>query len=764
MPFLTTVGRNYYVRRLWPFVLVYFVYELLEVGILAWLHRGDIDWGFVAVLRLLGNLAVESSSSLLFLLVPFLLYLLALPRAFHGGKTDRVVTTVLFALFCLVNCCEEVAEVCTEDMFSFYALKFWQSPKEAWPHFGDVFPLWPSALCVVGGVGAALAVFRKRLVCRDGVPHVAVRVVVPLFAAAGAFVLSWMNDDMAGASPDNMELAKDGMFTLFGDVFAVTPLPNLHTIFAFPVMWASGLALLGLGAFVVTRWFGVERGRLACFGRGWCERLKAVLHVRSDFALWLLVVLAGVLLVRVVSMGAYPLMDTTEARYAEMSRKMIESGNWLVPMFDYGVPFWGKPPLSFWASAATMEVAGVTAWGARLAPFLASLAIGALFFAWPFRTDRREKALACFVVLATCGLGFVAAGAVMTDEFLALGTMLAMVAFWKAVSEPVPRPIWGFLMFAGLAVGLLSKGPLCLVLAGLPIFLWTLWFRKWRTVWERVPWVRGTVLMLGLSLPWYLLAERAFPGFLDYFIVGEHFERFVVKGWQGDLYGSGHATPLGMIWVYGVTMFLPWSLVLPFLWFRARGEAARQPGEAEESVFLWLWGLAPLLFFSVAKNILPAYVLPGLPALAKLVVRYAWRADVQYRGARYVLFLPCAVFAVIAFFLFGGGFGHLEYRCQKDVLAAWDGRSPLYYWDGEKVPYSAQFYSGGKAVELKPGVPVPAVREGGRVFLAMKEADYERFREELPGWRRVSEGRRYVLLVSPEGGGMKSVSAGRVGS
>lgn len=46
-------------------------------------------------------------------------------------------------------------------------------------------------------------------------------------------------------------------------------------------------------------------------------------------------------------MGAYPLMDTTEARYAEMSRKMLETNQWLVPQFDYGIPFWGKPPLSF---------------------------------------------------------------------------------------------------------------------------------------------------------------------------------------------------------------------------------------------------------------------------------------------------------------------------------------------------------------------------------------------------------------------------------
>lgn len=120
-------------------------------------------------------------------------------------------------------------------------------------------------------------------------------------------------------------------------------------------------------------------------------------------------------------------------------------------------------------------------------------------------------------------------------------------------------------IFVGLAIGLMSKGPLALVLTGFPITLWTVWNREWKNVWNSLPWIKGALLMLALSLPWYLLAERQTPGFLHYFIVGEHFQRFTVKGWQGDLYGSGHASPLGTIWLYGLTMFLPWTLLLPLL-------------------------------------------------------------------------------------------------------------------------------------------------------------------------------------------------------
>ena len=66
-------------------------------------------------------------------------------------------------------------------------------------------------------------------------------------------------------------------------------------------------------------------------------------------------VLGIVVALRLLTLGLYPLTDPTEARYAEMARKMLDTGNWLTPMFDVGVPFWGKPPLAFWMSALPID-------------------------------------------------------------------------------------------------------------------------------------------------------------------------------------------------------------------------------------------------------------------------------------------------------------------------------------------------------------------------------------------------------------------------
>ena len=228
----------------------------------------------------------------------------------------------------------------------------------------------------------------------------------------------------------------------------------------------------------------------------------------------------------------------------------------------------------------------------------------------------------------------------MTDMFMALGTTLCMVSFWRAVNEA--KTPWRWVFFIGLAVGLLAKGPVATVITGLALFIWVAWAGAWGVVWQRLPWWRGALLTALLSLPWYLLAEHRTPGFLQYFIVGEHFQRFLVSGWTGDLYGQGHPVARGLIWWFGFGGFLPWTLVallaLGVLWrkpsavsLQGQGEPAVALGHslgrhAKEWQYLVAWTVAPLLFFTSARNILEAYVLPGLPAFALLATLLVFAA------------------------------------------------------------------------------------------------------------------------------------------
>jgi len=272
--------------------------------------------------------------------------------------------------------------------------------------------------------------------------------------------------------------------------------------------------------------------------------------------LWALLVLLGLL--RLASLGAYPLADMTEARYGNVARLMAETGDWITPQYTEGVPFWGKPPLSTWLAAISMKLFGINEFAARFPSLLMALAAMALVWQLGARQRSRDHALAAAMVLATSAVFFVSSGAVMTDPALLVGTTLSMSAFWQSINRSggAGKP-WGYAFFIGLAIGLLAKGPVAMVLTALPIGAWVLLQRRWLHAWQRLPWVSGLVLTAFLSAPWYLLAEWNTPGFLNYFLVGEHWKRFTVPGWQGDLYGKAHSMPKGSIWLYGLLAALP---------------------------------------------------------------------------------------------------------------------------------------------------------------------------------------------------------------
>ena len=453
----------------------------------------------------------------------------------------------------------------------------------------------------------------------------------------------------------------------------------------------------------------------------------------------LLLLLVVVVAVRLATLGAYPLLDPTESRYAEIARKMLETGDWLVPQVDYGVPFWGKPPLSTWLSALAMAVVGVNEFGARLPSFLLLVGCGALIWQLARLRAGADFALWALAAFATTGLVFVCAGAVMTDPALVLATTVSMAGFWIALHGPeTARRAAGFAFFAGLAAGLLAKGPVAVVLTMLPVGAWTLWTREWRAAWTRVPWLAGLLLTLALAVPWYWAAEHASPGFLDYFLVGEHWKRFVEPGWKGDLYGQAHARPRGTIWVWWFVATLPWSpLALGWL---ARALATRSAGARRLlgdpwCAYLLLWSLGPMLFFTVSGNVLPTYVLPGMPAFALLLCEF-WRPGVARpaTSARTVrpavkLMLACGSGLLVVFLAvivsqrqrFDVDLSHRA--LVRTYVATRASEADRLVFVGQR-PISAEFYARGKAIKVEDMRALAAYRASPEAdFFAVRVVD-----------------------------------------
>lgn len=457
---------------------------------------------------------------------------------------------------------------------------------------------------------------------------------------------------------------------------------------------------------------------------------------KSRSILWGLVLL---LFVRLLAMDWFPLTDPTEARYAEIARKMVETGNWITPQFDYGVPFWAKPPLHTWLSAAGIAVFGVTPFAARLGILLATFATLIILWRWACTiTDRRTAAVAVLVA-ASSGLFFVSAAFVQTDMVLTLGVTASMAGFYNGLAG---SRRWAWLFFLGLAIGLLAKGPVAVVLSITPIAVWMLWRGNWKDL-ARLPWVGGIVLCAVLVIPWYIAAEIATPGFLRYFLIGEHIQRFLQPGWRGDLYGAGREHARGSIWLFWIVATLPWSPLLPILIWRLRKNGL--PNDRGLQLYLVLFALTPLVFFTLAANILLAYVLPGVPAAALLPVILWTQTGPNGAGwlklgvAEVLVIFTCIT---VASFI---GLDRSYLPTEARLIADYPGPGRLAILDARS--FSAEFYTHGKITRLETPTGLAAwLKPGDGVLVAKNE--YDAFASHFGNTMKpIAEDRKYLLFI-----------------
>jgi 4-amino-4-deoxy-L-arabinose transferase-like glycosyltransferase len=413
-----------------------------------------------------------------------------------------------------------------------------------------------------------------------------------------------------------------------------------------------------------------------------------------------LIFLAVILVGRTLLSSILPLTDFSEARYAEIGRKILVFNDWITLWFMEDVPFWGKPPLAFWSVAASFKVLGVSFFNDTATTEIYTLVTAAVVFRWVRIHWNQEVAVYVAVVFLGAWLTLQTAGAVITDPLLVLSTTVVMTCFWDAIHVRDRFSIW--VMWIALGIGLLAKGPLAPVLCGLACGAWVIVYRQWKPFFSSVGGIMlipGLIVMLLVAAPWYLAAERATPGFFDYFIVGEHFQRYVETEWPGDRYGGVKDQPLGMIWIYFLLASMPWSLfaVVRLLKRSNRIVVTQSYHDAPLLTgYLLCWTLAPLVFFTPAKNILITYVMPALPAAAVLI---ATRADAIIVPRRYLI--HTASIAAIIFFLgflgawYVGGYENHRYN-QRPIIRAYQAMNevdpgPLIYTGAYR--FSAVFYT-----------------------------------------------------------------------
>lgn len=444
--------------------------------------------------------------------------------------------------------------------------------------------------------------------------------------------------------------------------------------------------------------------------------------------------------IRLATLGSYPLFDPSEGRYAEIAREMVVSDDWVTPRLEPQTPFWGKPPLYFWAAAAAFRTFGTSAFAARLASFAFALVTVVLAGWLGVRLFGRATGLLGASILASSALFFVLAGTVITDPALLASVTLACAALPLALRAEggLSRRLWTVLFFTGLGASTLAKGLVGPVLVCGIAIAWGLLVPEQRRALWRLPWLWGGVFALALAVPWHLAAEIRTPGFLEYYFWGEHVQRFLVRGYD-SLYGDAHQEARGTIWLFFAVGALPWSLVFALFALRKRSwrglpALRRDPWAA----YLAVWTLVPLIFFTLSRNIMLAYALPALPPFAIGVARALTGGD-RSRGTPLALGTRVFVGLVLAVPLLTL-FASLvvlppvgEHRSQRELVERLDqldpaGTATLVYTD--EMPPSGDFYAGGRAVELEEGAVeeiLAHIEDGGVDYYAIEDDDLRWF-------------------------------------
>jgi 4-amino-4-deoxy-L-arabinose transferase-like glycosyltransferase len=317
------------------------------------------------------------------------------------------------------------------------------------------------------------------------------------------------------------------------------------------------------------------------------------------------------------------LLNPDEARYAEISREMLVTGNWITPRLN-DLKYFEKPPLQYWATAVAYKAFGPTEFAARLWCGLTGLA-SILLVGWAgARWFGRNAGILAACVLASSLMHFALGHTNTLDMGVAFFLFASVVAFIRAQQAPINSQTernFMLLAWSAAALAMLSKGVIAVALPGLTLIVYSIVQRDVQ-IWKRLHIVSGLLLFLGLASPWFVAVSIANPEYVKFFFLHEHFERFLtdvherVEPW----------------WYFLPLLFagaLPWTSFAVAAFINSwRTKKAETPG-INIHRFLIVWIGVITVFFSLSHSKVAPYILPVYPAIALLCGDYLMHATPQ---------------------------------------------------------------------------------------------------------------------------------------
>lgn len=321
--------------------------------------------------------------------------------------------------------------------------------------------------------------------------------------------------------------------------------------------------------------------------------------------LGLLLVLSAVWLLSTHRVG---LWEPTEARYADIAWRMVETGDWWTPHFNF-LPHFHKPAPAYWPPAVSLLLLGQHPWAPRISSLVLALLCLVLTYSWGRRMWGASHGFLASMILGTTVLVTMQVRVLSADFPLSAAVLLSLWAAWEVLCGESGKKRWVWIYWLSLGAGFAIKGPVVLILALLPVGLYVLVAGRRSNhphggpskLLGRLHWKLGILAFAVVALPWFISMSIQHRGLLDHFLENQVLSRVT---------SSVHERPGPIYYYVGILAggFFPWTAALAW----SSVHHLRRPWSAWKLWSLCIW--APcFVVFSFSGSKLPAYILPLFP-------------------------------------------------------------------------------------------------------------------------------------------------------